>query len=80
MPHTCVGFLGGSDSKDACNAGGECNSVTLPESTHVSIYMYCTLFPLNKYFTYFTTVRLCGNSFLYSQRARALATDHWSNG
>ena len=34
--------------------------------------------PLSKYFTCFTTFHLCGNSFLQSQRARALVTDHWS--
>ena len=36
--------------------------------------------PLNKYFTYFSTFHLCGNSFLQSWRARALVTDHWSSG
>ena len=35
---------------------------------------------LDKYFPRFTTFRLCGNSFLQSQRARALVTDHWSSG
>ena len=50
------------------------NSGTLPESAHVSIHTYYTLF-LNKYFTCFTTFHLCGNSFLQSQRARALVTD-----
>ena len=40
-----VGFLGGSDSKeDVCSARGECNSATLSESAHVSIYIYWTLF------------------------------------
>ena len=32
----------------------------------------------SKYFTCFTTFHLCGKSFLQSQRARALVTDHWS--
>ena len=36
--------------------------------------------PFNKYFTYFSTFHLCGNSFLQSWRARALVTDHWSSG
>ena len=30
--------------------------------------------------TCFPTFCLCGNSFLQSQRARPLVTDHWSNG
>ena len=37
-------------------------------------------FPLNKYFTCFTTFCLCGYSFLQNWRARALVTDHWSSG
>ena len=28
---------------------------------------------------FFTTFLLCGNSFLQSQRAQALVTDHWSS-
>ena len=32
-----------------------------------------TLFPPNEHFTCFTTFCLCGNSFLQSQRARALS-------
>ena len=46
------------------------------ESAHVSIHTHCTLFPLNKYFTCFTTSSLCGKSFLQSRRARALVADH----
>ena len=42
-----------------------------------SVHMYCTLFPPKKYFTCFTTFCLCGNSFLQTQRARALVTHHW---
>ena len=38
------------------------------ESACVSIHTYCTLLPPNKYFTGFTTFRLCGNSFLQSWR------------
>ena len=50
------------------------------ESARVSIHKYCSLFPLNKFFTHFTTFHLCGNSSLQSQRARASITDHWSSG
>ena len=46
------------------------------ESAHLSIHTDCTLFPLNKYFTCFTTSSLCGKSFLQSRRARALVADH----
>ena len=35
---------------------------------HVSVHMYCTLFPPNKHFTHFTTFPLRGNSFLQSGR------------
>ena len=59
--------------------GGETQLLSLPESAHVSVYTYCTFFPLKKYFTCFTTFCLYGNSFLQSQRARVLVTDHWSN-
>ena len=40
----------------------------------MSIHTYRTLFPPNKYFTCFTTLHLCGNSFLQSLRAKALVT------
>jgi len=43
------------------------------ESAPVSIHTYCTLFPLNKYFTSFTTFPHGGNSFLQNQRARGLS-------
>ena len=47
------------------------------ESTPVSIHMYYIYFlffpPLSKYLICFTTFCLCGNSFLQSQRARALS-------
>ena len=46
---------------------------TLSESACVSLHTYLYFFPPNKHFTYFTTFRLCGNSFLQSQRARALS-------
>ena len=51
------------------------------ELARVFIHTYCPyFFPLNKYFTCFTTFHLCGNSFLQSWGARALVTDHWSTG
>ena len=43
------------------------------ESARVSICMYCTFFPSNKCFTSFTTFWLYWNSFLQSQKARALS-------
>ena len=45
---------------------------------HVSVHTVL-IFPLNKPFACFTTFSLCGNSFLQSQRARALSliTDPW---
>ena len=43
------------------------------ESAPMSIHTYCTLFPLNKYFTCFTTFPLGGNSLVQSQRARGLS-------
>ena len=45
---------------------------TFSESTHVSIHRYCTLLPPNKHFPCFS-FHLCGNSFLQSERARALS-------
>ena len=50
------------------------------ESAWKPIHTYCTLFPLNKYLTGFTTFRLHGKSFLQSLRARALVTVRWSRG
>ena len=41
------------------------------ESAHVSIHTY--FFPPNKHFTCFIAFCRCGNSFLQSQRARALS-------
>ena len=43
------------------------------ESTRASNFTHCTLFIPNKDPTCFTTFSLCGNSFLQSQRARALS-------
>ena len=52
---------------------------SLSDSARVSTHTHCTLFFLwiN---TCFTAFCLCGNSFLQSQRARALVTDHWTSG
>ena len=67
MPHMCMGFLGGLDSReDACNVGGECNSATLPESAHVSIYIYWTL---SSCYMHSVFLHMCSVSLiLYSQR------------
>ena len=67
MPHMCMGFLGGLDSKeDACSVGGECNSATLPESAHVSIYIYWTL---SSCYMHSVFLHMCSVSLiLYSQR------------
>ena len=44
------------------------------EPARVSIHTYCPyFFPLNKYFTCFTTFHLCGNYFLQSWGARVLS-------
>ena len=43
------------------------------ESAPAPIHTYCTLYPLNKYFTFFTAFPLGGNSLLQSQRARGLS-------
>ena len=47
---------------------------------HVYPHLLYLFFPLNKHVTSFTTFHLWGNSFLQSQRASALVTDHWSSG
>ena len=49
------------------------------ESARVSLYMYCSHFPPNKYFTCFTAFRLYGNSFLQSWSTKDLGTDCWSS-
>ena len=50
------------------------------ESAWEPIHKYCTIFPLNKYLTGFTTFCLHGKSFLQSLRARTLVTVRWSRG
>ena len=47
--------------------------LSLPESGYVSIHTYCTLVPLNKYFTCFTTFHICRNSFLQGWRPGPLS-------
>ena len=54
---------------------GTTQRLTWAHPSHMSIHNYCTLFPPNKYFTCFTSFRLCGNSFLQTWRAKALVTD-----
>ena len=44
------------------------------ESAPVSMHTYCTLFPLNKYVTCFTTFPLGENSLVQSQRGLSLTT------
>ena len=66
--------------KSNSNCYYECVTQQHRDSPSESIHSYCTRFPPNKYFTCFITFCLCGNSFLQSQRARALVTDHCSSG
>ena len=59
---------------------GGCDSTTMSLSPSVCLATYTVpLFPPNKHFTCFITFCLCGNSFLQSQRARTLVTDHCSS-
>ena len=53
---------------------------SLSESAHVSIRMYCTLFPANKHFYLFHCFLSSWEFSSAKPKGQGLVTDHWSSG